>query len=68
MNDDALLKYDLKWQYDEVAYLRGVMQKALNTLMRPPELDWPGDEHPVIEASRLLSDALSPARRDGHAE
>lgn len=59
----ARLRHDLSWHYDEVAYLRSVIAKALNVILRPPELAWPGDEHPVVEASRMLSDALSPARR-----
>lgn len=57
------LMHDLSWHYKEVEYLRAEMRKALNTMMRPPSLDWPGDEHPFIEASRILSEALSPSRR-----
>lgn len=57
------MKHDLSWHYDEVRFLRAEMQKALNTILRPPALDWPGDEHPITEASRILSGALSPARR-----
>lgn len=57
------LRHDLHWQYDEVAYLRTAIQRALNAVLRPPALEWPGDEHPMVEASRILSEALSPARR-----
>lgn len=57
------LKHDLSWHYDEVAFLRAAMRKAMNVILRPPSLDWPGDEHPFQEASRILSEALSPARR-----
>lgn len=55
-----MLRHDLKWHYAEVDRLRTVMRRALNTLMRPPALDWPGDEHPFLEASRMLSEALAP--------
>ena len=59
----ARLRHDLSWHYDEVAYLRSAIRKALNVILRPPELEWPGDEHPVLEASRILSEALSPSRK-----
>jgi len=59
----ARLKHDLSWHYDEVAYLRSAIQKALNAVLRPAALDWPGDEPPVLEASRILSEALHPQRR-----
>lgn len=62
-NEVVRLKHDLSWHYDEVAFLRAEMRKALNTILRPPSLDWPGDESPIQEASRILSEALSPARR-----
>jgi ubiquinone biosynthesis protein UbiJ len=57
------LRHDLSWHYDEVAYLRSTMQRVLNVILRPPALTWPGDEHPTTEAARLLSEALSPARK-----
>lgn len=59
----ARLRDDLSWHYDEVAFLRGEMRKALNAILRPAALDWPGDESPAVEASRILSEALSPSRR-----
>jgi hypothetical protein len=62
-NEVARLKHDLAWHYKEVDYLRSAMRRALNAILRPPALDWPGDESPVVEASRILSEALSPARR-----
>jgi hypothetical protein len=59
----ARLRHDLSWHYDEVAFLRQAMRQALNVILRPPSLEWPGDESPVVEASRILSEALSPARQ-----
>lgn len=62
-NEVARLKHDLSWHYSEVAFLRSAMRQALNAVLRPPALEWPGDETPIQEASRILSEALSPARR-----
>jgi len=63
VRDNERLRHDLAWQYDEVALLRSAMRQALNALLRPASLEWPGDESPLMEASRILSEALSPARR-----
>lgn len=57
------LRHDLSWHYDEVEYLRRAMRRALNAMLRPQSLEWPGDESPMMEASPILSEALSPARR-----
>lgn len=59
----ARLRHDLSWHYREVDFLRAAMRKALNAILRPEALEWPGDESPTMEASRILSEALSPARR-----
>ncbi len=63
VHDNERLRHDLKWHYAEVDFLRRAMQQALNAILRPPSLEWPGDESPMMEATRILSEALSPARR-----
>ena len=61
--DVERLRHDLRWHYKEVDFLLAAIRQALNAILRPPSLEWPGDESPVAEASRILSEALSPARR-----
>jgi hypothetical protein len=53
----ARLRHDLSWHYDEVARLRAVMQRALNTLTNPR---WPGDPDPQVAVMQLLQAALKP--------